>query len=188
MLPGFLPPGNGSMSPHSGIWASTQEGSIGGQCLAAEAASGHTNTAYGSIITPSWASLLHQESMGLDELMFSELSVVLLHFSVHLFFFLKRDFKRGSCISAIFELSWWSLTLFFFFMGCSLPTAPSLFELTGLKPSVVWLHLKSVQNHQGWIWTMYLFVMLQLVALVMIIMCHKENILSLCAEQTAGTF
>lgn len=117
MLPGFLPSGNGSMSPHSGIWASTQEGSIGGQCLAAEAASGHTNTAYGSIITPSWASLLHQESMGLDELMFSELSVVLLHFSVHLFFFLKRDFKRGSCISAIFELSWWSLTLFFFFYG-----------------------------------------------------------------------
>lgn len=62
-------------------------------------------------------------------------------------------------------------------MGRSLPTA-ALFELTGLQPSVVCLHLKSVQNHQGWIWTMYLFVMLQLVALVMIIMCHKENILS----------
>lgn len=32
---------------------------------------------------------------------------------------------------------------FFFFMDCSLPTAASLFKLTGLKPSVVWLHLKS---------------------------------------------
>lgn len=42
---------------------------------------------------------------------------------------------------------------------------------------------KVSENHPGWIWTMYLFVMLQLVALVMIIMCHKENILSLCTEQ-----
>lgn len=73
----------------------------------------------------------------------------------------------------------WVITTNFdsFLMGRSLPTA-ALFELTGLQPSVVCLHLKSVQNHQGWIWTMYLFVMLQLVALVMIIMCHKENILS----------
>lgn len=85
----------------------------------------------------------------------------------------------------------WVIIMIFdsiFFMSCSLPTAASLFELTRLKPSVVWLHLKSVQNHQGWVWTMCLFVMLQLVALVMIIMCHKENILSLYAEQTAGTF
>lgn len=47
---------------------------------------------------------------------------------------------------------------------------------------------KVSENHPGWIWTTYLFVMLQLVALVMIIMCHKENILSLCTEQTARTF
>lgn len=103
-----------------------------------------------------------------------------------LFFFLKRDLKRGSCISAL--LSYHDNLWLYFFMCCSLPTAASLFELTGLKPSVVCLHLKSVQNHQRWIWTMYLFVMLQLVALVMIIVCHKENILSSYTEQTAGTF
>lgn len=98
-----------------------------------------------------------------------------------------REALREGVVSQPFLSYHNDLWLYYFFMGYSLPTAASLFELTGLKPSVVWLHLKSVQNHQGWIWTMYLFVMLQLVALVMIIMCHKENILSLCAEQTAGT-
>ena len=51
-----------------------------GNCTAAEAVLGHPNAAYRTIITPSWASLLHQESMVLDELVFSELSVILLYF------------------------------------------------------------------------------------------------------------
>lgn len=50
-----------------------------------EAESGHHNSACGSIINPSWTSLLHQGSMGLDKLEFSELSVILLYFSFRLF-------------------------------------------------------------------------------------------------------
>lgn len=104
---------HGSASPHVRVWASAQEGSVGGRLCC------NWNCAR----TPQIclrihhypASMLCQERMVLDELMFSELSVTLLYFSAHLFFFLKRDFKRGSCIAAIFELSWWSLTLFFFF-------------------------------------------------------------------------
>lgn len=54
--------------------------------------------------------------MVLDELVFSEPSVILLYFSVCVFSILKRDFKRQSCISAIF----WVITMIFdsiFFYG-----------------------------------------------------------------------
>ena len=189
MLPRFLPSVSGSSTSACGsIQASAHRGTVGGWL--------HCTWAWAG--TPQCCLRIHhypvlgvpaaprEYSFGWTHVFWDECN--LLYFSVRLFFFLKRDFRRGSYISAIFELSLWSLTLFFFFMSYSLPTAASLFELTGLNPSAVWLHLKSVQNHKGWVWTMYLFVMLQLVALVMIIMCHKENILSLCTEQTAGTF
>ncbi|XP_010014448.1 PREDICTED: otogelin-like protein [Nestor notabilis] len=67
------------MSPHGYIQGSAHEGSAGNS-TAAETASEHPNVAYGSVTSPSWASLLHQECMVLDELVFSELSVVLLYF------------------------------------------------------------------------------------------------------------
>lgn len=80
MLPGFLPLGSGITSPHSTIGAPAQEGSVLGDCSAAEAVPQHPNSAYRSITAVSWASLLHQGSMLLDELVFSELSVILVIF------------------------------------------------------------------------------------------------------------
>lgn len=131
--------------------------------------------------------LLHHHSMVVDELVYSKLSVPFLYFSVLFFFSFWRDPRSDVVVShPFFELSWWSLTLYF---NELFPSYHCFFIWTYRAKAICSMTpFKVSENHPGWIWTTYLFVMLQLVALVMIIMCHKENILSLCTEQAARTF
>lgn len=108
------PSGEWQHNPTQHYWSTRTGGQPLGDCSAAEAVPQHPNSAYRSITAVSWASLLHQGSMLSDELVFSELSVILVIFFCSFVFLLEERLKERELYLIPFELSWWSLTLFFY--------------------------------------------------------------------------
>lgn len=103
------------MSPHSDIWASAEEDSVGGWLHCSSAA----RTPQCCLWIQYYPLLGFPGAPRDYGFGWTCVSWAECHFVIYfcLFFFLKRDFERGSCISAIFELSRWSLTLFFLFFN-----------------------------------------------------------------------